>query len=458
MNTDPAPTAPARSPVSRRSFLARSGQVAGASVLAGVAVPHVHAAGSDGIRLALIGCGGRGSGAVGNAMDVSDGGVTLTAMADLFENRLASSHAALTASLKDRVDVPSANQFIGFDAFKRAIDTLRPGSGDVAMITGYAGFRPQQLEYAVSRGVNVFMEKSFAVDPPGVRRILKAAEEADAKGVKIAAGLMCRHSVNRQELIKRIREGEIGDIQSIRAYRMGPAGGLGPKPDDKTDLEWQLRNFTKFFWVSGGLWSEMDIHQIDEICWLKDEYPVSAHGVGGRAFNNTDRGQNLDSYSVEWTFADGTKAYDVVRYIPKCETDFATYVHGTKCAAQFSGNIHAGTVSIFNDQRIGKEHIKWEAPKEKMTPWQAQWQDFLAAIREDQPFNQAARAAKSNLAAIMGRAATHMGRTITWDEAMASEFQFNPGLDNLTHDSEAPIKADANGYYPVPVPGVWTEI
>ncbi|MCB1079191.1 MAG: Gfo/Idh/MocA family oxidoreductase [Verrucomicrobiae bacterium] len=456
MNSDASTPQPA---LSRREFLSKSGQTAAAaSVLAGLSLPHVHAAGSDGIQLALIGCGGRGSGAVANAMEVSDGGVTLTAMADLFENRLASSHAALTANLKDRIEVPIDRQFIGFDAFKRAIDSLRPHSGDVAMLTGYAGFRPQQLEYAVSRGVNVFMEKSFAVDPPGVRRVLRAAEEAEAKGVKIAAGLMCRHSVNRQELIKRIREGEIGDIHSIRAYRMGPAGGLGPKQEDKSDLEWQLRNFTKFFWVSGGLWSEMDIHQIDEICWLKDEYPVAAHGVGGRAFNNTDRGQNLDSYSVEWTFADGTKAYDVVRYIPKCETEFATFVHGTKRAAQFSGNIHAGTVSIFNGQQIGKEHILWEAPKETLTPWQAQWKDFLAAIREDLPFNQAARAAKSNLAAIMGRAAVHMGRTITWEEAMASEFQFNPGTDTLTYDSEAPITTDENGYYPVPVPGVWKEI
>jgi predicted dehydrogenase len=458
MNTENTSTAPAETSLNRRQLLAGSGRAAASSVLAGITIPPVHAAGSDGIRLALIGCGGRGSGAVANAMEVSDGGVTLTAMADLFENRLASSHAALTASLKDRVDVPSENQFIGFDAFKRAIDTLRPNSGDVAMITGYAGFRPQQLEYAVSRGVNVFMEKSFAVDPPGARRVIRAAEEADARGVKIAAGLMCRHSVNRQELIKRIREGEIGEIHSIRAYRMGPAGGLGPKPDDKTDLEWQLRNFTKFFWVSGGLWAEMDIHQIDEICWLKDEYPVSAHGLGGRVFNSTDRSQNLDSYSVEWTFADGTKAYDVVRYIPKCESEFATFVHGTKRAAQFSGNIHAGTVSIFKDQRIGKEHIQWEAPKENLTPWRAQWNDFLDAIRENQPFNQAARAARSNLAAMMGRAAVHMGRTISWDEAMASEFQFNPDTDKMTFDSDAPIKADENGYYPVPVPGVWKEI
>ncbi len=457
MNAENSPLTPTESSLNRRQFLADAGKVAAVSALSGVAIPAVHAAGGDEIRLALIGCGGRGSGAVANAMEADDG-VRLTAMADLYENRMESSRAALEKNFKDRATVSADNRFLGFDAFKRAIDTLRPHSGDIAMLTGYAAFRPQQLEYAVSRGVNVFMEKSFAVDPPGVRRVIRAAEEAESKGVKIAAGLMCRHSANRQELMRRIEAGELGDIHSIRAYRMGPSGPLRPRPEETPDLEWQLRNFTKFFWVSGGLWSEMDIHQIDEICWLKGEYPVEAHGVGGRAFNNTDKGQNLDSYSVEWTFPDGTKAYDVVRYIPKCHNEFATYVHGTKCAAQFSGNIHAGTVSVYKDQRIAPEHLAWEAPKEPLTPWQAQWNDFTTAIREDQPFNQAARAARSNLAAIMGRAAVHMGRVITWDEAMSSEFQFNPGTDSLTHQSEAPIHADADGQYPVPVPGIWSEI
>ena len=186
------------------------------------------------------------------------------------------------------------------------------------------------------------MEKSFATDPPAVRRVLKAGEEAEKKNLKIAAGLMCRHSRNRQELIKRIRDGALGEIQNIRAYRMEPVGPLGPKPPGEKDLAWQIRNFVRFYWVSGGLWAEMDIHQIDEICWLKDAWPVSAHGIGGRAANSKDRSQNLDSFSVEWTFADGTKAYDVVRYLMNCHNEFATYVHGTKCAAQFSGNIHAG--------------------------------------------------------------------------------------------------------------------
>ncbi len=444
---------------SRREFFTQGGRVVAAAALAGVTIPQVHAAaGDNAIHLALIGSGGRGSGAVGNAMQASGGPVKLVAMADLFENRLLQSHKTLVEDFGARVDVPKDRQFVGFDAFKQAIDTLRPGSGDIAMLTGYAGFRPAQLEYAVQKGVNVFMEKSFATDPPGVRRVIKAGEEAQKKGLKIAAGLMCRHSRNRQELIQRIRDGELGEIQLIRAYRMEGIGPLPPRPAQIKDLEWQIRNFTKFLWVSGGLFAEMDIHQIDELCWIKDAWPVAAHGIGGRVANSTDCSQNLDSFSAEWTFADGTRAYDVVRYIPNCHNEFATYIQGTKRAAQFSGNIHAATVLTYKDQRISKDNIEWKAPKEEITAWQAQWNDFLGAIRSDTPINQAKSAAMTNLADIMGRAAIHMGRIITWDEAMASNFQFCPDIDSLTYDSAPPIQADAEGRYPVPIPGEWVEI
>lgn len=444
--------------LSRRQFLSHGSTAVAGSVLAGVAIPHVHAAGSDTVQLALIGCGGRGSGAVANAMEATGSSTKLVAMADLYEDRLQSSHTALNAKFEQRVDVPSERQFIGFDAFKQAIDCLRPGSGDIAMLTGYAGFRPRHLEYAVEHGVNVFMEKSFAVDPVGVRRVIAAGELAEKKGVKIAAGLMCRHSRNRQELMRRIEGGELGEVMFSRAYRMQGISPMGAKPADKPELEWHLRNFTKFYWVSGGLWAEMDIHQIDELCWIHGALPVSAHGVGGRVAKSQDRSQNLDSFSVEWTFPNGSKGYDVVRYIPKTETEFATFIHGTKRAAQFSGMTHAGTVQTYKDQRIGREHIDWRAPKEELTAWQMQWNDFLEAIRNNKPFNQAKRAAQSNLAAIMGRAAMHMGRTITWDEAMASNFQFFPDTDKLTHQATAPFTADADGFYPVPVPGQWNEI
>lgn len=443
---------------SRRQFLSDSTRLVAASALAGVALPPVHAAEDNTIRLALIGCGGRGCGAVADAFESRYGPVKLVAMADLFPDRLAAAHKTLCQKYADRVDVPPDRQFAGFQSWRQAIDCLRPGSGDIAMLCGYAGFRPGQLEYAVARGVNVFMEKSFATDPPGVRRVIAAGEAAQAKNLKIAAGLQCRHSRNRHELIRRIREGELGSIQLIRAYRMQPCGWLGRRPADQKELHWQIRNFTHFLWVSGGLFAEMNIHQIDEICWIKDAWPISAHGIAGRAANSTDCGQNLDCFTIEWTFADGTKAFDVVRWLPNCHTEFATYVHGTKCAAQFSGPHHEGTVHIYKDQRCAPNNIAWRAPKEPLTPWQAEWDDLLAAIRQDQPYNEARRAALANLADIMGRAAAHMGRVVMWDEAFKSDFQFCPNIDQLTEDSPPPLQADAQGRYPVPVPGQWKEL
>ena len=440
----------------RREFFRRSGQLAGSSALAAVVVPHVHAAEDPTIRLALIGCGGRGSGAVADAFEVSGGPVKLHAMADLYPNRLNSAHKTLSEQYSARVDVPVQRQFLGFDAYKKAIDCLRPG--DVAMLTGYAAWRPLQLEYAVARGVNVFMEKSFATDPPAVRRIIQAGEEAKKKNLKIAAGLMCRHSRNRQELIKRIQEGVLGQILFVRASRMEPVGPLPPKPAAEKELDWQIRNFVRFYWVSGGLYAEMDIHQIDEICWIKDGYPISAHGIGGRACNSQDCSQNLDSFAVEFTFADGTRATDVVRYLPNCHNEFATFIQGSKCAAQFSGNIHASTVQIYKDQRIARDNITWKAEPEGCTIWQAEWQALLDAIRRDRPHNEAKRAALSNLADIMGRAAIHSGQITTWDQAMASKFQWCPNIDTLNENSLPPVKADAQGRYPVPVPGAWSEL
>jgi predicted dehydrogenase len=441
---------------SRRRFIQQSVTAAGVATLAGLKIPPVHAAEENTIRLALIGCGGRGSGAAANALEAPGGPVELHVMADFFANRIERAHKALSEQYADRINVPKERQFVGFDAYKHAIDCLRPG--DIAMLTGYAGWRPQQLEYAVAKGINVFMEKSFATDPPAVRRIIKAGEEGERKNLKIAAGLMCRHSKNRQELIRRIRDGQLGEIQQIRAYRMQPIGPLRRKPADEKELFWQIRNFFRFYWVSGGLWAEMDIHQIDEICWLKDAWPVSAHGVGGRADGSRDHSQNLDSFSVEWTFADGTNAYDVVRYLPGCFNNFATYVHGTKCAAQFSGNIHAGTVHTYKSQRCAPDNIDWKAPDEEITPWQAEWNVLLDAIRNDRPHNEAKRAALSNLADIMGRAAVHTGQVVTWEEAMASDFQWCPEIEQLTEDSPPPVTPDDDGRYPVPVPGIWKEL
>ena len=461
---------------SRRDFIKTTGQVAALSALSGMALPHVHATDDHTIRLALIGCGGRGSGAVANAMSAgglvleddsgtkraalsgAGGPIKLFAMADLRQDRLDLAHGALSRQLGDGIDAPKERQFLGFDAYKQAIDCLRPG--DVAMLTTHAAFRAPHLEYAVAKGVNVFMEKDFAADPAGIKRMIRAGEAAEKKNLKIGTGLMCRHSSARQALIQKMRDGAMGDIQLIRAYRMDPGYFMGPFAGNENELLWQLSpgHPYQFMWSSGGVFIELMIHQIDECFWIKNSYPISAHGVGGRFAGSTDCSQNLDSYSIEYTFADGAKALVTGRYIPNCHTDFATFAHGTKCAAKFSGNIHAPTCMIYKDQRLEQSQVSWRAPKELVNPWQAEWDVLLSAIRKDRPHNETRRAALSNLGAIMGRAAVHSGKLITWDEAMASDFQFCSNVDGLNINSPAPVQADAKGAYPAPIPGKTVEI
>ncbi len=446
----------ATAPASRREFLKNTSRIAAGTALAGMVLPHVHAAEDNTIRLALIGCGGRGCGAAANAFDSPNGPVKLIAMADFFENRLASGYQALSEKYRGQMDVPPERRFVGFDAWRKAIDCLRPG--DVAMLCGYSAWRPQQLEYAVEKGIHVFMEKSFAPDIPGLRRIIKAGEAAERKNLKIASGLMCRHAISRQDLVKRIHDGELGEVLLIRGYRMQPVGALPKRPPQENELAWQIRHFMDFLWVSGGWFAEMNIHQIDEFCWLKDAYPVSAHGVGGRAANSADYGQTLDSMAVEWTFADGTKATHVIRWLANCFDDCTTFVHGTKCMAQFPGSAHAGPVMIHKNQCSGTDNIAWRAKQDKFSAWENEWNVLLEAIRHDKKHNEARRAALSNVTDLMGRAAVHSGKIVTWDEAMASNFQFCPGVDDLKADSPPPVRADAEGRYPVPVPGKWVEL
>jgi predicted dehydrogenase len=442
----------------RRQFLQTSGSLAaGAAVLGGLA-PRVHAAEDNTIRLALIGCGGRGSGAVRDAFSVPDGGpIKLYAMADLLESRLAAAYKALKEPFGDKVDVPEDRKFVGFDAYRKAVDSLRPG--DIAMCTTRAYIRPVHVEYAVKKGINVFMEKPFAPDPAGLHRLLRAGEEAEKKNVKIAAGLQCRHSPARQALIQQIRDGAMGEITLIRANRLGGAGWLRSQGDKSNDLLSQLQfGRIHLYWVGSGHMVDYLIHQIDECCWIKDGWPVEAIGMGGRVPGSRDCGQNIDVYSIEYTFADGTKAFCGFRRIDQTRTDFATYIHGTKCAAQFSGDVHAATVHRFKDQRINKDNIAWSPTDDAFSPWQYEWNDFIASIRNDRPHNEAKRAVYSDLTTLMGRAACHTGQTVTWDDVMKSTFQFCDNLDNLSSDTPVPVKADENGQFPVPIPGQWTEL
>ena len=442
---------------SRRRFLQQTSAAAFGTAVLGSMTPAVHAAEDNTIRLALIGCGGRGTGAVRDALSVqNEGPIQLYAMADLDKKNIDSRYKTIQRQFADQVDVPEDRRFVGFDAYKKAIDSLRPG--DVTMCTTRAYIRPLHVEYAVKKGINVFMEKPFASDPGNLQRLLRAGEEAEEKNLKIAAGVQCRHSPARMELIKRIRDGAMGDITLLRANRLGGGGWLRNQGDRSNILMEQLK-FARIhlFWIGSGHMVDYLIHQIDECCWIKDGWPVSCRGLGGRVPGSTDCGKNIDIYSMEYTFADGTKAFCGFRRIANTEKDFATYIHGTKSAAQFSGNVHKATVHMFNDQRINADNIAWTPTADEYSPWQYEWNDLIHSIRNDLPHNECKRAAYSDLTTLMGRAACHTGQTVTWDQIFASDFKFCDYLDDLDYDSPVPVKADENGQFEVPVPGKWKE-
>ncbi len=442
---------------SRRRFMQQSGALAIGVPLLG-SLPSVHVGENNTIRLALIGCGSRGGGAVRDAFSARNGGpIKLHAMADLLEDRLSKSYNMLKDMFSSQVDVADDRKFLGFDAYQKAIDALRPG--DIALCTTRCYIRPLHVEYAVKKGIHVFMEKPFAPDPAGLRRMLRAGELAEQNNVKIAAGLQCRHSPARHALIHKIRDGALGDIQMIRANRLGGVNSLVDQRERATDLINQLK-FGKIhlFWVGSGHMVDYLIHQIDECCWIKDSWPISAQGLAGRVPKSVDCGQNLDAYSMEYTFADGTKAFCGFRRMKDARGEFATFLHGTKCAAQFSGRTHAATVHMFKDQRIRPDKISWTPSKDVRSPWQYEWDDFIESIRNDRPHNEARRAVYSDMAALMGRAACHTGQTVTWDDVANSKFQFCDSIDHLDFDSPVPIRPDENGQFEVPIPGQWTEV
>ena len=448
-----------KSNLNRRQFLKQSGSIAAGAAVLGSLQSSVFARGDSTIRLALLGCGGRGTGAVGNALYVPNGGsIKLYATADLISEKMEKSLTALRKWFPaNKIDVTKDRKFRGFDAYKRAIDILRPG--DVAMCTTRSYIRPVHVEYAVSKGINVFFEKPFASDPGGLHRLLRSYEVAKRKNLKVAAGLQCRHSPARQALIKKLRNGEMGDIPLVRANRLGGSRWMASQGADSNILMNQLQfGRGHLYWLGSGHMVDNLIHQVDECCWIKDAWPVSVVGMGGREPHSTDHGQNLDLYSMEYTFADGTKAFCGFRRMNKARSEFATFIHGTKCAAQFSGRTHRPTVHMFKDQRIEKSNIAWTPTGDRYNPWQYEWNEFIYSIRNNRPHNEIKRAVYSDLTSLMGRAACHTNREVTWEQVMNSRFQFCDYLDDLSYDSAPPVKADRNGQFPVPIVDKWTEL
>ena len=445
---------------SRREFLKQTGRVVAATGLAASAIPHVHAAENNTIQVALIGCGGRGTGAAADAMSVRQGPVKLVAMADVFEGRLKGSYGRLKNQFGDRVDVPEDRQFVGFDAYRKAMDCLRPG--DIAIFATPPAFRWVGFSYAVEKGLNVFMEKPVTVDGPTSRRMIELGKKSIEKNLKVGVGLMSRHARHLEQLYQRIRDGEIGEIICMRAYRMH--GPLGSAFSDKwsgnpSELLWQIQRFHSFIWASGGCYSDFYIHVIDHCCWMKDAWPVRAQGVGGRHYRGNAVDQNFDSYAVEYTFADGTKLYLDGRCMVGAHSIYGSFAHGSKgCAIVSRSGDCGGPSSIHKGQNFDRDSMIWQSqvPGDQGNPYQNEWNDLVDAIRGDKPYNETERGVMASLVTSMGRRAAHTAKEITLDEMFNTE-ELAPGLDKLTNDSPAPIQAGPDGKYPVPQPGLVTD-
>jgi predicted dehydrogenase len=418
----------------------------------------------------LIGCGFRGTGAVANALAVQQGPMKLVAMADVFQNRIDASLRGLRRAVEARydrlehagyeqqIDVPKERQFIGFDGCKKAMDCLKPG--DIAIFATPPAFRWAHFDYAVEKGLHVFMEKPVTADGPTSRRMLELGKQAAAKNLKVGVGLMSRHARNLQQLHQRVRDGELGDILVMRAYRMhGPGGSMFSEkwPGSPSELLWQIQRFHSFLWASGGVYSDFYIHLIDHCCWMKDAWPVKAQGLGGRHYRGNWVDQNFDSYAVEYTFADGAKLYLNGRSMPGAHFNFSSQLHGTKGSAIASrANDCGGPSSTYKGHTFDRSEQIWqsETPPGEVSPYQNHWEALVGAIREDRPFNEVEDGVIASVVGSMGRKAAHTATEITFDDMLNSPDEYAPGLDQWTMDSPAPLQADADGKYPVPQPGI----
>ncbi len=429
---------------SRRDFIRDSSLlVAGGAVVGGSLslARSAHAAGSDVVKIGLVGCGGRGTGAARQAMNTHSSRVELVAMGDVFGYRLQQSYRALKGDeRKDQVKVTKDQMFEGLDAYKRVLES----DIDLVILATPPGFRPQHFEAAVEAGKHVFMEKPVATDAPGVRRVLAANEQAKKKNLAVAVGLQRHHEQAYKETIAKLQDGAIGRIDLIRVYWNGFGVWTRPRKKDQTELAYQLDNWYYFTWIGGDHIVEQHIHNLDVANWLKNAYPVEGNGMGGRQVRKgPDHGQIYDHHFVEFTYEDGTKLYSQCRHIPNTWRNVSEHAHGTKGFADISGG------RIYDT----KGKLIWRT-KGSRGGHQQEHHDLFAALAAGEIPNEGEYGAKSTMTAIMGRMCTYSGQKITWDEAINSELLL-ADTDSLTSfDSKAPVQPDADGRYPVPVPGV----
>jgi predicted dehydrogenase len=431
--------------VNRRSFLQTTSTVVGSALVGALSIERTaHAAGSDELKLALIGCGGRGSGAANQALS-TEGKVKLIAMADAFPDRLNSSLAELKKAKAEKVDVPDEHKFIGFDAYKKAI-----ALADVVILATPPGFRPIHFEEAVRQGKNIFMEKPVATDAPGVRKVLAAAAEAKKKNLKVGVGLQRHHQLGYLETLKRINDGAIGDIINMRVYWNDGGVWVRERKPGMTEMEYQMRNWYYFNWLCGDHINEQHIHNLDVANWVlthqekaspdEQAHPIRAAGMGGRQVRTgKEYGEIFDHHAVEFEYPSGARVFSQCRHIRGCWSSVNEYAHGTKGSSDLEAYKIMGQ-NAWNGER-----------KNQKDPYQQEHDDLFDAIRNDKPYNEAVRGAYSTMTSIMGRMATYSGVVINWEDALNSEISIMP--KEFSWDAMPPTVPDEHGFYPIPMPG-----
>ena len=428
---------------SRRDFVKSSSLLAG-SMLAAPLLSHANffSGSDDVIKIALIGCGGRGTGACVQALSTRQN-VQLVAMADAFRDRLDGSYTNILEALEDkkgRVQVKEENKFVGFDAYKKAI-----AQADVVILATPPGFRPIHFEEAVNQSKHIFMEKPVATDPAGVERVLAAAEKAKQKKLNVVVGLQRRYQNSYRELIKRVQDGAIGEIVSAQAWWNNDGVWVHPRQPGWTEMEYQMRNWYYFVWLCGDHITEQHIHNLDVINWAMGDYPAHAQGMGGREVRKgKDYGQIFDHHYVEFHYPNGAILNSQCRHQKGTQSKVDELLTGTKgkvfCDAGRITDIKGNTIYQFDKSTENQ-------------PYQTEHDELFEAIAKGQyAFWDAERGAKSTMTSILGRLATYSGQSVDWDKALHSGLNIMP----VAYDFNAtpPVLPDANGLYPVAVPGV----
>jgi predicted dehydrogenase len=422
--------------ISRRDFVTGSAATIGAIELGHTAF----AAGSDEIKIALVGCGGRGRGAVADAFENrAHSNIRLIALADAFADPLDRALQDLQSHYHERVDVPPSRRFVGLDAYEKAI----AAGPDIVLLCTPPGFRPVHFAAAVKAGKHVFMEKPVAVDAPGFRAVKSANDEAKKKGLYVAVGHNLRHARNHVEVIRQIHGGLIGDLLYTRAYFNTQGIWNRPRQPGMTEMQYQVHNWYHFVWLSGDHLVEQHVHGIDVCNWIARATPVQATGIGGRQVRaEPGIGEIFDHHCVQYTYGDGSHSFSECRQQPGCWSNSSHHAHGTKGSVSFEGD--AATILL-----------KGSAPK-RLKPGrdshQTEWDDLIGALVASRPYNEADWAADSTMTAILGRMATYSGKLVTWQDAVQSDHTY--AATRIAWD-EAPLtKPNPDGVYPCAIPGV----